>query len=191
IAGGITTFIEQPNTNPQTTTIHNLEEKFSIAKDTSYANYFFMFGGTNDNLEELKRLDEKACAGVKLFLGSSIGNMLADNKDTIEIIFFNTDYVISAHCEDVPTIKKNLEKCKAVYAEDTPVKYHPLIRSEEACYLSSSGAIALAKKTGARLHIFHVSTAKETHQFVNKIPLENKKITAEGCIHHLWFSDED
>src|SRR5690606_8880564 len=136
-------------------------------------------------------LDRKACAGVKLFLGSSTGNMLVDNEDTIEKIFLSTDLVISAHCEDEATIKNNLEKCKAVYGEDIPVKYHPLIRSEEACYLSSSGAIALAKKTGARLHIFHVSTAKETHQFVNKIPLENKKITAEVCIHHLWFSDED
>lgn len=191
IAGGITTFIEQPNTNPQTTTILNLEEKFSIAKKTSYANYSFMFGGTNDNLEELKRLDRKACAGVKLFLGSSTGNMLVDNEDTIEKIFLSTDLVISAHCEDETTIKNNLEKCKAVYGENIPVKYHPLIRSEEACYLSSSRAIALARKTGARLHIFHVSTGKETHQFVNKIPLENKKITAEVCIHHLWFSDED
>src|SRR5690606_10191989 len=171
--------------------INNLEEKFSIAKRTSFANYSFMFGGTNDNLEELKRLDKKACAGVKLFLGSSTGNMLVDNKDTIEKIFLNTDLVISAHCEDETTIKNNLEKCKDVYGEDIPVKFHPLIRSEEACYLSSSGAIALARKTGARLHVFHVSTGKETHQFVNNIPLENKKITAEVCVHHLGFTDGD
>ena len=191
IAGGITTFIEQPNTDPQTTTITNLEEKFLIAKNTSFANYSFMFGGTNDNLEELKRLDKNACAGVKLFLGSSTGNMLVDNEAIIEKIFSNTELVISTHCEDESTIKNNLEKYKAIYGDDIPIKYHPVIRSEEACYMSSSKAIGLAKKTGARLHIFHISTAKETHQFLNDIPLEKKKITAEVCIHHLWFSDQD
>ena len=191
IAGGITTFIEQPNTNPQTTTIDKLEEKFLIAKNTSFANYSFMFGGTNDNLEELKKLDKGACAGVKLFLGSSTGNMLVDNETVLEKIFTNTELVISTHCEDETTIKNNLEKYKGIYGDDIPVKYHPLIRSEEACYISSSKAISLAKKTNARLHIFHVSTAKETHQFLNDIPLEEKKITAEVCIHHLWFSDKD
>ncbi|MBT8297646.1 MAG: amidohydrolase family protein, partial [Maribacter sp.] len=191
IAGGITSFMEQPNTNPQTTTIEKLEEKFARAADTSYANYSFLFGGTNDNLEELKRLDKNACSGVKLFLGSSTGNMLVDDEEVIEKIFRNTEMVISVHCEDETTIKNNLANYIEQYGEDIPVKYHPLIRSAEACYLSSSKAIALAKKTGARLHVFHLSTGIETDLFRNDIPLEQKKITAEVCIHHLWFSDKD
>ncbi|NNK77025.1 MAG: dihydroorotase [Maribacter sp.] len=191
IAGGITSFMEQPNTNPQTTTIEKLEEKFARAADTSYANYSFLFGGTNDNLEELKRLDKNACSGVKLFLGSSTGNMLVDDEEVIEKIFRNTEMVISAHCEDETTIKKNLANYIEQYGDDIPVKYHPLIRSTEACYLSSSKAIALAKKTGARFHVFHLSTGIETDLFRNDIPLEQKKITAEVCIHHLWFSDKD
>lgn len=191
VAGGVTTFMEQPNTNPQTTTIEKLEEKFSMAAGSSYANYSFMFGGTNDNLEELKRLDNKSTAAVKLFLGSSTGNMLVDNEQVIETIFSNTDMVICTHCEDEATIRKNLEHYTGIYGDDIPIQYHPVIRSEEACFVSSSKAIALAKKTGARLHIFHLSTGKETHQFVNDIPLEEKKITAEVCVHHLWFSDED
>ena len=191
IAGGVTSFMEQPNTIPQTTTIKKLEEKFERARETSFANYSFLFGGTNDNLEELKRLDKNACSGVKLFLGSSTGNMLVDDADVIEKIFSSTEMVISAHCEDETTIKRNLEKFKMQYGEDIPIKCHPLIRSAEACYLSSSKAIALAKKTGARLHVFHVSTGKETELFRNDIPLAEKKITAEVCIHHLWFSDAD
>lgn len=191
VAGGITSYMEQPNTNPQTTTIEKLEEKFAIASRTSFANYSFLFGGTNDNLEEIKRLNPKACSGVKLFLGSSTGNMLVDNELVLEKIFRNTEMVISAHCEDEETIRKNLEQYKARFGDAIPVEYHPLIRSEEACYLSSSKAIALAEKTGARLHVFHVSTGKETALFRNDIPLEEKKITAEVCIHHLWFSDED
>ena len=191
VAGGITSYMEQPNTNPQTTTIEKLEEKFAIASRTSFANYSFLFGGTNDNLEEIKRLDPKACSGVKLFLGSSTGNMLVDNEVVLEKIFRNTELVISAHCEDESTIRKNLEQYKVRFGDAIPVEYHPLIRSEEACYLSSSKAIALAEKTGARLHVFHVSTGKETTLFRNDIPLEEKKITAEVCIHHLWFSDED
>jgi len=191
IAGGITTFMEQPNTNPQTTTIEKLEEKFAIGKASSFANYSFLFGGTNDNLEEIKRLDKNACSGVKLFLGSSTGNMLVDDEVVLEKIFKSTEMVISTHCEDEGTIKRNLEKYKAQYGDDIPVKYHPLIRSAEACYLSSSKAIALAKKTGARLHVFHLSTGKEMELFRNDIPLEQKKITAEVCIHHLWFSDTD
>ncbi len=160
VAGGITSYMEQPNTNPQTTTIEKLEEKFAIASRTSFANYSFLFGGTNDNLEEIKRLDPKACSGVKLFLGSSTGNMLVDNEVVLEKIFRNTEMVISAHCEDEETIRKNLEQYKARFGDAIPVEYHPLIRSEEACYLSSSKAIALAEKTGARLHVFHVSTVK-------------------------------
>ena len=191
IAGGITTFMEQPNTNPQTTTIEKLEQKFSVASKSSYANYSFLFGGTNDNLEELKRLDPKSCSGVKLFLGSSTGNMLVDDEKVLEQIFLNTELVISTHCEDETTIRRNLQQYQNQFGDNIPIKYHPLIRSEEACYLSSSKAIELAKKTGARLHVFHLSTGKETDLFRNDIPLEQKKITAEVCIHHLWFTDAD
>ncbi len=191
IAGGITSFIEMPNTIPQTTTIKELNNKFKIAKDSSYANYSFMFGGTNDNLEEILKVDPYNVAAIKLFLGSSTGNMLVDNEEVLEKIFSSTDMIIAVHCEDEYTIKRNTEKYKAEFGEDIPMKYHPIIRSEEACYLSSSKAIELAKKTGARLHVFHLSTAKETSLFTNKIPLEEKKITAEVCVHHLWFTDED
>lgn len=189
--GGVTSYMEQPNTNPQTVTLEKLEEKFAMAANRSHANYSFLFGGTNDNLEEIKRLDKKACSGVKLFLGSSTGNMLVDNEEVIEKIFSSTEMVISAHCEDEGTIRANLAAYKEKYGDDIPVKYHPLIRSEEACYLSSSKAIELAKKTGARLHVFHLSTGKETELFTNDIPLKDKKITTEVCIHHLWFSDAD
>ncbi|WP_047550063.1 dihydroorotase [Psychroserpens sp. Hel_I_66] len=191
IAGGITSFIEMPNTNPQTTTVEKLEEKFEIASNTSYANYSFMFGGTNDNLDEILKVDPKTVAGLKLFLGSSTGNMLVDDPKVIEKIFSSTDMVISVHCEDEATIKKNLKEHIDKFGEDIPIEKHPVIRSEEACYISSSKAIELAKKTGARLHVFHLSTGKETSLFSNKIPLKDKKITAEVCIHHLWFSDED
>tara|TARA_R110002049_G_scaffold37208_1_gene117476 strand:- start:41947 stop:43293 length:1347 start_codon:yes stop_codon:yes gene_type:complete len=191
IAGGITSFIEMPNTNPQTTTIEKLEEKFAIASRTSAANYSFMFGGTNDNLDEILKVDPHQVAGLKLFLGSSTGNMLVDNPEVIENIFSKTNLLISVHCEDEATIKKNFEAHLEKFGEDIPIKYHPIIRSEEACYLSSSRAIELAKKTDARLHVFHLSTGKETALFDNKIPLKDKKITAEVCIHHLWFSDED
>ncbi|MEZ7875788.1 MAG: dihydroorotase [Polaribacter sp.] len=191
IAGGITTFIEMPNTVPQATTQHLLEDKFKIAAADSYANYSFMFGGTNDNLEELLKTDPKKVAGIKLFLGSSTGNMLVDNEEILEKIFSSTKMIISVHCEDEGTIRKNTAIYKEKYGDDIPLKYHPLIRSEAACYLSSSKAIELAKKTGARLHIFHLSTEKETHLFRNDIPLEEKQITSEVCIHHLWFSDKD
>jgi len=191
LAGGTTTFMEQPNTDPQTTTLKKLEEKFSIAAKDAFINYSFLFGGTNDNLEELKRLDKNACPGVKLFLGSSTGNMLVDNEMVLEKIFGSTEMVISAHCEDEGTIRANTAKYRQRFGDDIPIKYHPLIRSGEACYLSSSKAIALAKKTGARLHVFHVSTAVETDLFTNAIPLEEKKITSEVCVHHLWFSNED
>ena len=180
-----------PNTIPQATTQELLEDKFTIAKKTSYANYSFMFGGTNDNLEELLQTDPKTVAGIKLFLGSSTGNMLVDNVEVLEKIFSSTKLIISVHCEDEETIKKNTAHYKDIYGDDIPIALHPVIRSEEACYLSSSKAIALAKKTGARLHVFHISTAKETSLFRNDIPLEEKQITAEVCVHHLWFSDED
>jgi dihydroorotase len=191
LAGGITSFIEMPNTIPQTTTVEKLEEKFAIAAKSSHANYSFMFGGTNDNLEEILKVDPKTVAGLKIFLGSSTGNMLVDDPKVLEKIFSSTDLVISVHCEDEATIKKNLAMYISEYGDNIPMEKHPMIRSEEACYLSSSKAIELAKKTGARLHVFHLSTGKETNLFSNKVPLKDKKITSEVCIHHLWFSDED
>lgn len=191
VAGGITSFIEMPNTQPQTTTIELLEEKFKLAEKTSYANYSFMFGGTNDNLEEIKKIDPKNTAALKLFLGSSTGNMLVDDEKVLEKIFKESPVLIAAHCEDEATIQKNLQECIERYGDDIPIELHPKIRSEEACYLSSSKAVALAKKTGARLHVFHISTAKELKLFENKKPLKDKKITAEVCIHHLWFNDQD
>ena len=189
VAGGITSYIEQPNTVPNAVTQELLEDKYQIASKTSHANYSFMMGGTNDNLEEVLKTNPKNVAGIKLFLGSSTGNMLVDNQDVLEKIFSSTKMLIAVHCEDEATIKANLEKFVEQYGEDIPVNAHHLIRSEEACYISSSKAIELAKKTGARLHVFHISTAKELDLFTNKIPLEKKQITAEVCIHHLWFTD--
>jgi len=191
ISGGITSFIEMPNTNPQTTTIEKLNAKFDIAAKTSYANYSFMFGGTNDNLDEILKVDPKQVAALKIFLGSSTGNMLVDNPEVLENIFSKTKLLIAVHCEDEGTIKRNFENYKEKFGDNIPIKHHPDIRSEEACYLSSSKAIELAKKTGARLHVFHLSTAKETDLFSNKIALKDKKITAKVCIHHLWFTDKD
>lgn len=191
VAGGITSFIEMPNTLPQATTIELLEQKFDIAAQSSWANYSFMFGGTNDNLDEILKVDPKKVAGLKLFLGSSTGNMLVDDPKTLEQIFSKTKLLISAHCEDEATIRENLQKYRDQYGDNIPVELHPKIRSAEACYISSSNAIKLAKKTGARLHVFHLSTERETHLFNNKKPLSEKKITAEVCIHHLWFTDDD
>ena len=191
VAGGITSYIEQPNTIPNAITQEILEEKYKIAAQKSFANYSFMMGGTNDNIEEILKTNPRNVAGVKLFLGSSTGNMLVDNPQSIERIFSSTELLIAVHCEDETTIKNNLEKYKLLYNNDVPVTMHHLIRSSEACYKSSSAAIKLAKKTGARLHVFHLSTAVEMELFANDIPLEQKKITAEVCIHHLWFSNED
>jgi dihydroorotase len=191
LAGGITSFLEMPNTKPQTTTRAEWEAKNRIAAETSFANYAFMFGGTNDNLEEILALDNKRVPALKLFLGSSTGNMLVDNPEVLRAIFRSTKLVIAVHCEDEQSIRTNLKAAQEKYGDDIPMAEHPLIRSEEACYLSSSQAVALAKETGARLHVFHVSTAKELELFRNDIPLKEKKITAEVCIHHLWFSAED
>ena len=191
VAGGITSFIEQPNTVPNAVTQEILEDKYQIAAVKSFANYSFMMGATNDNLEEVLKTNPRNVAGIKIFLGSSTGNMLVDNEATLEKIFSSTPMLIAVHCEDETTIKNNLALYKEQYGEDVPVTAHHLIRSAEACYISSSKAVALAKKTGARLHIFHLSTAKEMELFSNKIPLEDKKITAEVCVHHLWFTDED
>ncbi len=191
IAGGITSFMDQPNTVPNAVTQELLEEKYKLGAEKSYANYSFSMGGTNDNLEEVLKTNPRNVAAIKLFLGSSTGNMLVDNPETLEKIFSSTKMLVCVHCEDEDTIKANTEKYKAEYGDDIPVKFHHLIRSEEACYKSSSKAIELAQKTGARLHIFHLSTAKEMELFRNDIPLKDKKITAEVCVHHLTFTNDD
>jgi len=191
VAGGITSYIEQPNTVPNAVTQEILEEKYQIASKTSYANYSFMMGGTNDNLEEILKTNPRNVAGLKLFLGSSTGDMLVDSSESLEKIFSSTKLLIAVHSEDETTVKENLERYKLQFGDDIPVKFHPEIRSVEACYKSTVKIIDLAKRTGARLHVFHLSTAKELDLFTNKIPLEEKQITAEVCIHHLWFSDED
>jgi len=191
VAGGITSYIEQPNTVPNAITQELLEEKYKIASKKSFANYSFMMGGTNDNLEEILKINPRNVAGLKLFLGSSTGDMLVDSSTSLENIFTNTKLLIAVHSEDETTVKENLERFKLQFGDDIPVQYHPEIRSVEACYKSTERVIELAKRTGARLHVFHLSTAKELDLFTNKIPLEEKQITSEVCIHHLWFSDED
>lgn len=191
VAGGITSFMEQPNTSPPATTIELLEQKYSRAAEVSLANYSFFMGTTNTNLEELLKLDPTKVAGVKIFLGSSTGDMLVDNEAELDLIFEKVKMLIAVHAEDDGMIKSKLEEYKAKYGENIPVEFHGLIRSREACYASSSKAIARAKKYGTRLHVFHISTAEELALFDNSIPLKEKKITAEVCIHHLWFSEED
>lgn len=191
VAGGITSFMEMPNTVPNATTIELLEDKYKIAAQKSIANYSFFMGTTNNNLEELKRVDPKNICGIKIFMGSSTGNMLVDDQKILEKIFSEIDLLIATHCEVDPIIKKNQAEIITQYGEDIDATWHWKIRSEEACYASSSMAVEMAKKFGTRLHILHISTAKETHLFENNIPLRDKKITAEACIHHLWFSNED
>lgn len=191
VAGGITTFMEMPNTVPNTLTQKLLEEKYQRAAQTSIANYSFFMGASNDNIEEVLKTDPKNVCGIKVFMGSSTGNMLVDNETTLNGLFSQVPMLIATHCEDEATIRANIEHYKAIYGEDVPIELHPIIRSEEACYKSSSLAVSLAKKHGARLHILHISTAKELELFDNSIPLEQKKITAEACVHHLWFSSED
>lgn len=191
VAGGTTTYMEMPNTVPPATTIELLEEKYSRAAEVSLANFSFFFGASNDNLSEILKVDPKTVCGVKIFQGSSTGNMLVDNPEVLDSIFKQCKTIIAIHSENDNIIKANLESFKAIYGEDIPVKFHPKIRSEEACYDASSRAVALAKKHGTRLHILHISTAKELELFDNTIPLEQKKITAEACIHHMWFSESD
>ena len=191
LAGGITTFFEMPNTQPNTTTIDALNNKYDIASENSIANYSFMFGGTNSNLDEILEINTKEVPAIKLFLGSSTGNMLVDDLDSLENIFSNVNIPIAVHCEDEKTIKDNLKLHIERFGDNIPINYHPKIRSEEACFINSSMAVALAKKTGARLHVFHLSTAKELELFSNKIELKDKQITSEVCIHHLTFCDED
>lgn len=190
IAGGVTSYMEMPNTKPQTTSIEALNDKFEVASQKSYANYSFYLGATNDNLAELRKIDKKNTCGVKIFMGSSTGNMLVDKRKALEAIFAEIDMIITTHCEEEEIIQKNIAYYKDLLGDDIPVKYHPLIRSAEACYQSSAKAVELADKYGARLHILHLSTEREISLFDVK-PLTEKKITGEVCVHHLWFSDED
>ena len=188
VAGGVTSFMDMPNVNPQTTTQKLLQEKFDIAKEKSLANYSFYFGATNNNLEEVLKTDPKKVCGVKVFMGSSTGNMLVDDEEVLSEIFKKSPVLIATHCEDEETIKRNTQIYKEKYGEDLPIKFHPEIRSAEACYKSSSFAVSLAKKYGTRLHVLHLSSAGEMELFDNNIPAKDKKITAEVCVHHLWFN---
>ena len=190
IAGGVTSYMEMPNTNPQTITIDAWEQKNELAHGKSFANYAFYLGATNDNLAELKKADSKNLCGIKIFMGASTGNMLVDDKKALQAIFAEVDMLIATHCEKESIIRENIEKYTKEFGEDIPIKYHPLIRSAEACYESSAEAIELADRYGARLHVLHLSTGQEMRLFDAK-PLSKKKITAEVCVHHLWFNDED
>lgn len=191
VAGGVTTFMEMPNTVPGALTQDLLEDKYVIASQKSPANYSFFMGASNDNIEEVLKTNAKNVCGIKIFMGSSTGNMLVDNESTLEAIFSRSPMLIATHCEDEATIRRNMEKFREQFGDDVPMKYHPVIRSEESCYLSSSMAVSLARKHDTRLHILHISTAKELGLFRNDIPLKEKRITAEACIHHLWFDESD
>ncbi len=191
VAGGVTSYMEMPNTIPQTTNLVELEKKYQRAAQCSLANYSFFMGGTNHNLEETLKVDYSKVCGLKIFMGSSTGDMLVDHQDVLEGFFSRINALIATHCEFDPMIKDNQTRIVAEYGEDIPAYFHPIIRNDEACYKSSSMAAALAKKHKTRLHILHISSAKELELFTNKIPLKEKLITAEACIHHLWFCDDD
>ena len=191
VAGGITSYMEMPNTNPQSVTIVELEKKYTRAKECSLANYSFFMGGTNNNLEETLKVDYKTVCGLKLFMGSSTGNMLVDNVKSLEGFFSKSEALIATHCEFDPLIKETQTRIVEQYGEDLPAYFHPIIRNEEACFQSSSFAVNLAKKHNTRLHVLHISTAKELALFENKTALAQKRITAEACIHHLWFNEDD
>lgn len=191
VAGGVTSYMEMPNTNPQSTLLTELEKKYKRASECSLANYSFYMGGTNVNLEETLKADYTNVCGLKLFMGSSTGNMLVDDQKTLEGFFSKINTLIATHCEYDPLVKENQKRIIEEYGEDLPAYFHPVIRNEEACFKSSSMAVELAKKHNTRLHILHISTAKELSLFTNKIPLRDKLITAEACIHHLWFCDDD
>ena len=191
VAGGITSFMEMPNTVPNTLTQDLLADKYAIAQQTSLANYSFYMGASNDNIKEVLKTNPKDVCGIKVFMGSSTGNMLVDNEQTLENIFSKAPMLVATHCEDEATIRHNLAVYKEKYGDDITVDMHPLIRSAEACYKSSSLAVELAKRYDTRLHILHISTAKEVGLFDNTLALADKKITAEACVHHLWFNDAD
>ena len=191
VAGGITSFMDMPNTAPQTVTIEALNEKYKLGAENSLINYSFLIGATNDNLKEVMQADPKMVCGIKIFMGSSTGNMLVDNEKALRELFSHAHMPVSAHCEDEPTIRRNSEIQRKIYGEDVPVRLHPVIRSREACFISSAYAISLAKEYNTRLHIFHLSTADEMKLFSSELPLSEKRITAEVCVHHLWFDDSD
>ncbi|RHJ81923.1 dihydroorotase [Parabacteroides sp. AM08-6] len=191
VAGGVTTFMDMPNTKPQTITINDLEWKLQRGAETSVANYSFFFGGTNDNIGEIRKLDRSRVPGLKLFLGSSTGNMLVDKRDSLERIFGEAGMLIAIHAEKEEVIKRNIAHYTGMYGEDLDISFHSKIRSEEACYASSSEAVELATRLNSRLHILHLSTEKELTLLSNKLPLKEKKITGEVCVHHLWFHDGD
>ena len=191
VAGGITSFMEMPNTVPNALTQELLQDKYDIAAKNSLANYSFFMGASNENLDEVLKTDPKTVCGIKIFMGSSTGNMLVDHQDVLEQIFSQAPTLIATHCESEPIVRANMEAAKKQYGEDVPIAMHPRIRSEEACYASSSFAVDLAKKTNARLHVLHISTAKELALFESDLPLQEKRITAEACLHHLWFTDAD
>jgi len=191
VAGGITSFMEMPNTVPNTLTQELLADKYAIAAEMSLANYSFYMGASNNNLEEVLKTDPKNVCGIKVFMGSSTGNMLVDNEKVLENIFREAPILVATHCEDEATIQKNLAEYKAKYGDQLTIDMHPKIRSAEACYLSSSLAVSLAKKYNTRLHILHISTAPEVQLFNNTLALKDKRITAEACVHHLWFDDRD
>ncbi len=191
VAGGITSYMEMPNTVPQAVTQALLEEKYQRAGQCSLANFSFFMGTTNHNLEEVLKTDSERVCGIKIFMGSSTGDMLVDNDKVLESVFSRSSLLIATHCEDEATIRRNNEAARSTYGDAVPPSSHAVIRSEEACWKSSSFAVELARKHGTRLHILHISTAKETQLFRNDIPLAEKRITAEACIHHLWFTDQD
>lgn len=189
VAGGITSFMDMPNTNPQTVTIKELNDKYKLGSENSLTNFSFYIGATNTNIDEVMKADPSSVCGIKVFMGSSTGNMLVDNEKALKELFSRAILPITAHCEDEPTIRKNIETFRQKYGEDLPVKMHPYIRSREACFISSSNAIKLAKEYNTRFHILHISTADEMKLFSNELPLEQKRITGEVCVHHLWFED--
>ncbi|MCE5347169.1 MAG: dihydroorotase [Bacteroidales bacterium] len=189
VAGGVTSFMDMPNTNPQTVTIDILNEKYRIGSENSLANYSFYIGATNTNLNEVMKADSSEVCGIKVFMGSSTGNMLVDNENALKELFAKALLPIAAHCEDEPTIRRNSEIYRGKYGENVPIKMHPLIRSRKACFLSSSLAVNLAREYNTRLHILHLSTADEMKLFRNNLPLKQKRITGEVCVHHLWFED--
>jgi dihydroorotase len=191
VAGGVTSFMDMPNTNPQTISIESLNDKYRLGSENSITNYSFYLGATNTNLDEVLKIDPSAVCGIKLFMGSSTGNMLVDNENALKELFARTSLIIAAHCEDESIIRKNTGIYKKKYGEDVPFEMHPLIRSREACFTSSSHAVNLAKEYNARLHILHLSTADELKLFRNELPLREKRITGEVCIHHLWFEEAD
>ena len=191
VAGGITSYMEMPNTQPQTLTQELLEKKYERAAEVSLANYSFYMGTSNDNLEELLKTDPSSVCGIKIFMGASTGNMLVDNPTVLDQIFSKSKMLIALHCEDEQTIRENTQKAVEKFGENIPITEHPTIRSREACYKSSSRAIQLAKKYNTRLHILHISTKEELDLFTNEVPLKDKRITAEACIHHLWFFEKD